>query len=129
MEINKRIEKAKKIIQKAYKDIPVGKKEVANLTIDKLAFIAINIEDLENDIKENGAVELYDNGNQLIRRSNPAQKLLTDMLSRWSALSKTLNELFPADEVKVDVNSYEDMMENFSGKSKAKAKGKKIEKR
>lgn len=118
MEFNKRLAKTKKIIENAYKDIPADKKDAADLMIDKLSFMTVNIDDLEEDIKKNGAVEIFENGSQSMRRENPAQKSLVAMINRWTSLSKALNDLLPVDVKEVIPQNYENMMEQMRGKGK-----------
>ncbi|MFT9372432.1 hypothetical protein [Liquorilactobacillus hordei] len=71
---------------------PVGKEQIKAIDdlLQRLAFMTITLSDLENDVKENGAIVLFENGKQLMRVENPAQKSYNTMINRYNALYSTI---------------------------------------
>lgn len=98
---------------------PVGKEQIKAIDdlLQRLAFMTITLSDLENDVKENGAIVLFENGKQLMRVENPAQKSYNTMINRYNALYSTiLGYLTKAIEVEKVTQVQSDGFDEFVGR-------------
>lgn len=92
---NDRIKKEENSLKRAFSGIPAEKKTAANKMIQRLAFMTITLENLEEDVKSRGATYLMENGKQRIWVENPAQKSYNTMINRYTALNDKLLGLMP----------------------------------
>lgn len=95
----------KQILQK----IPENKKAIAERLCDELVFMQSTLADLKKQIKENGTVELFEQGTQSFMRESPALKAYNTTIQRYSTLYKQLTDLLPKD----DTPSTENDLYNF----------------
>lgn len=73
--------------------------------IERVAFMTITLEILEEDIKAKGPVVKFKNGKQEMFVENPSQKSYNTMINRYTAAYKELMSLLPKDK---KVNDEED---------------------
>lgn len=92
----KEIEKEKAKLKKIFKNIAEDKKILCDKLITNAAFMAVALEELQEDIMENGTVITSTNGNGFdVLQENPAQKSYNTMISRYSSVIKQLQDLLP----------------------------------
>ncbi|MBC6973056.1 hypothetical protein H9I32_11910 [Bacillus sp. Xin] len=73
-------------------NLPSNKKEVAKELIERVAFMTIQLEILEDTIKEKGPTYMFKNGSQEMLIENPAQKSYNTTMNRYtSAYDKLFN--------------------------------------
>lgn len=88
-------------LKKIYKEIPNDKMSAVAGLIHTAAFARISMQDLENDINENGYTELFSQGNQEpYDRERPASGLYTRMQTNFMKATKQLSDLLPKAEIK-----------------------------
>ena len=114
MEINetdKAIKKEQRKLKKIFAELPQEKMETLNNLIENVAFMSVTLQDLQQIIKANGAVEKYQNGaNQWgYKPSSAIQVYNATMKTYNTSLKLLLNEL-PAGECK---QSAKDELANF----------------
>lgn len=96
MEKQERINKELQILKKIFKDIPEDKKRLAANLIQNAAFMTITLQDLQEQINNEGAILTSINGNGFeVTSEHPAQKSYNTMINRYSSVIKQLNELLP----------------------------------
>ena len=95
MEKDKRIAKEIKKLKKIAKQVPADKTVIADNLVKELAFIAVTLEDLRENINENGAVDFFKQGAQEFYRESPALKSYNTTIQRYSLLYKQLIDLLP----------------------------------
>lgn len=90
---------AKKRISTELKEIldkiPEDRKAIAGRIADELVFMQSTLQDLKKQIKENGTVELFEQGKQSFMRESPALKSYNTTIQRYSALYKQLCDMLP----------------------------------
>src|SRR5690625_1558659 len=94
-EQNKLIEMEKRKLLQLFSDISDDKKELAGRLIDRIAFMTITLEILEDDIKDKGPTYLFEQGSQRMYVENPSQKSYNTMINRYNAACNSLMNLLP----------------------------------
>lgn len=87
----KQITELKKIIAQ----VPEDKQAIARNLADELQFMCDTMQDLKDQIKKHGTVEMFEQGKQRFLRENPAVKSYSTMVQRYSSLYKQLTDLLP----------------------------------
>lgn len=81
-------------LNKLFKDVPDDKKQAIRELIERVAFMTITLEILEDTIKTKGPTYMFQNGSQKMLVENPAQKSYNAMINRYTAAyEKLLNFL------------------------------------
>ena len=94
------IKKEEKKLNTIFKDIPEDKKSLCEGLIKNAAFMYVTLEELQEEINENGAMIKYQSGNGFDTiRDNPAQKAYTTMISRYTGIIDQLNKMLPFDKI------------------------------
>lgn len=115
----KEIEKEKAKLKKIFKNIAEDKKILCDKLITNAAFMAVALEELQEDIMENGTTIIATNGNGFdVLQENPAQKSYNTMISRYSSVIKQLQDLLP-DQKQDGINQAGETLASFVGKGKA----------
>ncbi|CAK7084267.1 hypothetical protein [Tissierella sp.] len=91
----------KKIVE-LFKDISEDKKELTMRLIERVAFMTITLQILEDDIKTKGATYKFEQGSQKMIVENPAQKSYNTMINRYIAAYDKLISLLHKDVKVVD---------------------------
>jgi len=91
-----------------FDELPDYEKEVAKALIERVAFMTIQLEILEEEIKAKGPTYTFQNGKQKMLVENPAQKSYNTMMNRYTAAYKELFNLLK----KIGSNSDEDEFED-----------------
>ena len=85
-------------IRQLFKDLSKDKKAICEGLIQNAAFMFVTLKELQEDIKENGALINTQSGNGFdIIKDNPSYKAYTTMISRYTVIIKQLTELLPED--------------------------------
>jgi len=94
----KRIKSEKMRINKIFKNIPEDARKTVDGLIDRLAYMRVTLEDLEQDLLANGCVSLFTQSPDLepYERERPAARIYLNMVSRYTATVKQLVDLLPA---------------------------------
>lgn len=83
-------------LRKIFKDLPEESKKLSEGLIQNAAFMHVTLLELQEDIKEHGAMINCTSGNGFeTLKDNPAQKAYTTMISRYSLVIKQLTDLLP----------------------------------
>lgn len=111
MEIDrdKELLKIKRQFNKILKQVPEDKKPIATSLIKELTFMALTLDDLKDQVKDTGTVELFKQGKQEFLRESPALKAYNTTVQRYSLLYKQLTDLLP----KVDQDIQENALYEF----------------
>lgn len=103
-EKEKRIKKEIGKLKKIFKDISEDKKKLCEHLIQNAAFMSVTLEDLQEDIKEDGPVIICKNGNGFdVLQESPSQKSYNTMINRYCSTIKQLQDLLP--DSKTDVKN------------------------
>lgn len=84
-------------------------KEAAKGIIERIAFMTIQLEILENEIKLKGPTYTFQNGKQKMLIENPAQKSYNTMMNRYTTAYKELFNLLKKINNNSDENEFEDV--------------------
>lgn len=96
---DKAIAKEESKIKELFKDLPKENKKLCEGLIQNTAFMTITLRELQEDIKENGAVITTTGGNGFeVVKDNPAIKTYNTMIARYTAAIKQLAEMLPDSE-------------------------------
>lgn len=84
-----------------YQDLPPKKRELADGLIERAAFMRVELEDLEADLRENGWTEPFSQGNQEpYDRARPQGQTYQTMNANYQKIIKLLDGLLPQEEAK-----------------------------
>lgn len=107
------IKKEEKTLQKVFEDIPDEKQAVAFKLIERVAFMTITLQILEEDIKKTGATYLMENGKQKMLVENPSQKSYNTMINRYTTMYDKLIGMLPKSDD--EIIEKDDGFNNFVG--------------
>ncbi len=100
---NKRIETEKTRLEQIFAGIDAKRRDTVQSLIDNAAFIAVTLEDLQDEINTNGVISEYQNGaNQWGTKKSPEVEVYNTMIKNYTTIIKQLTELLPEGEVKED---------------------------
>ena len=85
-------------LKQILQNIPESKKTIAERLCDELVFMQSTLADLKKQIKENGTVELFEQGSQSFMRESPALKAYNTTIQRYSTMYKQLCDMLPKGE-------------------------------
>ena len=86
-------------LKRIFKEIPENKKKVVEKLMDNAAFMAEQLELLQEDIKEKGYIFEYQNGeNQWGTKKAPEVEIYIALTKNYSGIIKQLLELVPKTE-------------------------------
>ena len=93
-------------LHKLYEGLPKNKLTLVEGLIENAAFMTVTLEDLQEKIKEEGAVIVAKNGNGFdITQEHPAQKSYNAMINRYTSVIKQLDALLPSEKIKGKLES------------------------
>lgn len=97
---SKRIKKKMAQLNKIFNAIDEDRKKVVNDLIANIAFMSVQLEDLQTEINENGCIEKYQNGaNQYGTKQSSAFQAYTALMKNYqTSLRQLMNEL-PKNEI------------------------------
>lgn len=100
-EKEKAIKKEKNKLKKIFKDIDENKLKFCMTLIDRLAWLNVNVKELEDKIDLDGTTIPYDNGGgQSGIKDNPDVKTLIQYTRNITTITKQLVDLVPASKKK-----------------------------
>lgn len=82
-------------LHEIFKDLSEDKRKVASRLIERVSFMTITLEILEDNIKTKGPTYLFKQGAQQMMVENPAQKSYNTMINRYTAAYDKLFNLLP----------------------------------
>lgn len=109
MEKAKRIRKEENRLKKIYKNIKDEKKQTVQGLIQRAAFMRVTLEDFEDDLDQNGFVEMFQQGiNQdPYERKRPIADLYNTMNTSYQKIIKQLTDLLPKEESKPEDDGFD----------------------
>jgi hypothetical protein len=100
MDKNTRISEQIEKLTEIYKDIDANKQEIARDVIRNAAFMIITLQDLQQDINEQGVVIEYQNGaNQWGQKQSPQVEVYNKLMANYLKVIKQLVELIPENKI------------------------------
>ena len=78
--------------------VPEDKKSIAGRLADELIFLQETLDDLRNQVRENGTIDHFVLGSQSMLRESPALRSYNNTLKQYSSLYKQLTDLLPKEE-------------------------------
>lgn len=91
-----RIKREKSRLTRIYKDMEPAKKAIAAGLIERAAFMRVQLENLEEDIRENGWTEEFRQGNQdPYQRARPAGQTYNSLNANYQKIIKQLDAMLP----------------------------------
>lgn len=107
----KRIEAEKKRINKLYKDFPKSKRDFLDGLISSSAFLKVHLEDMQNDLLENGMFEIFEQGSQRFERERPQTKTYSTYIQKYAGVQKQLIDILPSEVQKKETNDLAKFMQ------------------
>ncbi|WP_062513960.1 hypothetical protein [Halobacillus sp. KGW1] len=107
----KKIDEEKKKLLELFKDISEEKKKVAERLIERVAFMTITLEILEDDIQRKGPTYKFTQGSQSMYVENPAQRSYNTMINRYTSAVEKLFNILPKEEAQVKDDGFDEFME------------------
>ena len=115
MEIDRRIKKEETKLKKIFKDkgIDVSKNSAIQSLISRASFMKVSLENLEQDLKENGWTELFQQGKDQkpYERQRPTATTYTSLNTNYQKIIKQLTDLLP--KSKSNIENQTDTFEEF----------------
>ena len=94
-----RIREEKERLLEIYRELPQKKAELAIGLIERAAFMRVECEDLEVDLRENGWTELFSQGNQEpYDRARPQGQSYQTLNANYQKIIKQLDAMLPPAE-------------------------------
>lgn len=95
-EKEKRIRQEKDKLKRQFNKIDKKKKSLAARLIENAAFMAITLEELQQEINEKGCISEYKNGeNQYGTKKSPEVEVYNTMVKNYAAVIRQLTDLLP----------------------------------
>ncbi|GGA56509.1 hypothetical protein GCM10007416_32130 [Kroppenstedtia guangzhouensis] len=89
------IEQEKEKLAAIFSEVSEEKRKVADRLIERVAFMKITLQILEDDIKRKGPTYKFEQGTQKMFIENPAQKSYNAMINRYTTACAKLFDLLP----------------------------------
>lgn len=102
-----RIELEKKRLDDIFSSIDADKKDVAQGLIDEAAFMRVTLQDLKEEINENGTIDIMPQGEYSIRRQSPEVQTYNTMIQRYNTTYKELFNLLPKEKSELIDDEFE----------------------
>ena len=93
--INKRTNKAERKLKIFFKNLSEDKKKFISDAVHQLAVLQITLERLSEELEKSDVIEWFEQGNQKLRRENPALKAYNATIKSYTTLFKQLLDLLP----------------------------------
>ena len=114
LEIDRRIKKEETKLKKIFKDkgIDVSKNSAIQSLISRASFMKVSLEDLEQDLKENGWTELFQQGKDQkpYERQRPSANTYNSLNVNYQKIIRQLTDLLPKSK---PVENQTDTFEEF----------------
>ena len=96
----KRIKTEKNKLNRIFKNIDEKRRKTVERLIDNAAFMAATLEDLQEDINQNGE-------NQWGTKKSPEVEVYNTMLKNYTSVIRQLTDLLPPEEGKADDDGFD----------------------
>ena len=107
MSKNARILKELDKLRTLFHDLPQSKLDLCAKLIQNAAFMAVDLEDLQEQIIKEGPVVESTNGNGfLVKNEHPAQKSYNTMIARYTGLISKLAEMLPPETARSKLDAF-----------------------
>ena len=90
-----RIKREYNRLKRLLKEVPKDKFAAAEGIVKRVAFMAITLEDLEDDINADGTVEDFKQGETSFDRQRPAVQIYNTTVKNYTTACKQLTDLIP----------------------------------
>lgn len=99
-------------LNKLFKELPEKKKKLAIGLIERAAFMRVELEDLEADLKENGWTEPFQQSEKVepYDRARPQGQTYNTMNTSYQKIMRQLHDMLPQEPVKVKDDGFEDFV-------------------
>lgn len=95
----KRVKDSFRKLKKIFNGLTENKKKVTETLLQNVAFMAVELEDLQEDIQMNGATEVYNNGRQVCTKATASMQVYNATLKSYNtSLKIMLGELSSEDK-------------------------------
>ena len=113
-----RIRGEKNRLNKLFKELPEKKKKLALGLIERAAFMRVELEDLEEDLKENGWTEPFQQSEKTepYDRARPQGQTYNTMNTSYQKIMKQLHDMLPVtDNTKQQDDGFESFVDGRDG--------------
>lgn len=115
LELDKRIKKEENRLKKFFKSkgIDINENSAVQSLISRASFMKVSLEDLEQDLKENGWTEMFQQGEKQApyERQRPTATTYTSLNTNYQKIIKQLTDLLP--KSKSNIENQTDTFEEF----------------
>lgn len=104
-----RIRSEKNRLTRLFKELPEKKKKLAVGLIERAAFMRVELEDLEADLKENGWTEPFQQSEKVepYDRARPQGQTYNTMNTSYQKIMRQLHDMLPAEAVKAKDDGFD----------------------
>ena len=111
IEKHERIEEEKKKLTRQFTQLDNKTKKVLSSLIDNAAFMTIELQYLQENIKKNGVTCEYQNGaNQWGTKKSPEVEVYNSMIKNYVTIMKQLSDLLPKGSSKTIKDPFDDFL-------------------
>lgn len=103
--------KEMKRIKRLIKFMDENKQPMAHGLYDKLVFMDNSLQELQDNVEENGALDLFEQGKQSMMRESPALTAYNKTIQRYNQTMKQFTDLLPVSNTKQDKDKLMDFIE------------------
>lgn len=96
-----RIKKKKLVLNRLYKNLPKDRLDLVKDLIERAAYMIVSLEDMEEQISQDGLMIKMDQGKYDIDRAHPLLTSYTTMVKSYNSTIKQLNEFLPQSDAQV----------------------------
>ena len=91
-------------LSRIFRELPEKQKKLASSLIERAAFMRVELEDLEADIRENGWTEMFQQSEKVepYERQRPQGQTYQSMNSSYQKIIRQLNDMLPAKAAPAD---------------------------
>lgn len=118
-DLSKKLEKEKEIKQEInringfLKEIEPKVKKGAKSLIENVAYMAVTLRELRDDINQEGLITEYQNGeNQFGTKKSPKVEIYNTMVKNYTSSFKTLLDLLPKNKEQIIDDGFEEFVES-----------------
>ena len=102
--VEERVKKEAGRLRRVFRELEAGRKKATEGLIQRAAFMRVSLEDLEEDLRENGFTEEFSQGDQEpYDRERPAARIYNSMNTSYQKIIKQLADLLPKEAAKPKV--------------------------
>ena len=106
-EKDKKIDKEYRRLKGLFCELTDQKKAMADSQMQRAAFMRIALEELEETIRIEGTLDLFEQGDYSYNREHPALKSYNATIKNYTAIIKQLNDMLPQEAERVTDDGFE----------------------